>query len=255
MLKLLTSLSVAALISLAALGSAQASGGAIELKSVSWKHGGIFGTYDRAAAQRGLQVYREVCAGCHGLGLVAFRTLSDLGFSEEEVKAIAAESDFVDGPDGEGEMFERPGKPSDKFPSPFPNEQAARASNGGAYPPDMSLMSKARADGDNYLYSLMTGYEDAPSDVTLADGMSYNAYFPGHQIAMPAPLSEDAVEYSDGTPATVDQMAKDVSVFLTWAAEPKMEQRKSIGLKVILFLLIMAAVFYAVKRKVWSDLH
>ncbi|WP_339631308.1 cytochrome c1 [uncultured Sneathiella sp.] len=255
MRKLLTSLGIAALVSLASFSPAQAAGEAVELKSVNWKHGGLFGTYDRASAQRGLQVYREVCAGCHGLGLVAFRTLKDLGFSEEEVKALAAESEYVDGPDDAGDMFDRPGKPSDKFPSPFPNEQAARASNGGAYPPDLSLMTKARPDGDNYMYSLLTGYEEAPSDVTLPVGMYYNAYFPGHKIAMPPPLLEDGVEYSDGTPATVDQMAKDVSVFLAWAAEPKMEQRKSIGLRVILFLLILAAVFYAVKRKVWSDLH
>ena len=255
MRKLLTSLGIAALVSLASFSPAQAAGEAVELKSVNWKHGGLFGTYDRASAQRGLQVYREVCAGCHGLGLVAFRTLKDLGFSEEEVKALAAESEYVDGPDDAGDMFDRPGKPSDKFPSPFPNEQAARASNGGAYPPDLSLMTKARPDGDNYMYSLLTGYEEAPSDVTLPVGMYYNAYFPGHKIAMPPPLLEDGVEYSDGTPATVDQMAKYVSVFLAWAAEPKMEQRKSIGLRVILFLLILAAVFYAVKRKVWSDLH
>ncbi len=255
MRKLLTSLGVAALVSLASFGSANAAGEAVELKSMNWKHGGLFGTYDRASAQRGLRVYREVCAGCHGLGLVAFRTLKDLGFSEDEVKALAAEYEFVDGPDDAGDMFDRPGKPSDKFPAPFANEQAARASNGGAYPPDLSLMSKARPNGDNYLYSLLTGYEEAPSDVTLPVGMSYNAYFPGHKIAMPPPLMEDGVEYSDGTPATVDQMAKDVTVFLTWAAEPKMEQRKNMGLKVILFLLILAAVFYAVKRKVWSDVH
>ncbi|USG62345.1 cytochrome c1 [Sneathiella marina] len=255
MLKFVKYLSIAALVTFSFVGTAQSAGGGVELKSASWKHGGLFGTYDRAAAQRGLQVYREVCAGCHGLGLVAFRTLADLGFSEEEIKAIAAESEFTDGPDGAGDMFERPGKPFDKFPSPFPNENAARASNGGAYPPDLSLMTKARADGDNYMYSLLTGYADAPADVELASGMSYNAYFPGHQIAMPSPLNDDGVEYSDGTPATVDQMAKDVTVFLAWAAEPKLEQRKSIGLKVILFLLILAGLFYAVKRKIWSDLH
>ncbi|MCF8468122.1 MAG: cytochrome c1 [Sneathiella sp.] len=255
MLKHITSLSMAALVSLTFLGNAQAASDAIELKSGHWKHGGIFGTYDRAAAQRGLQVYREVCAGCHGLALVAFRTLTDLGFSGEEVKAIAAQSDFLDGPDASGDMFERPGKPSDRFPSPFANEQSARASNGGAYPPDLSLITKARASGDDYVYSLLTGYGEAPEDIQMAEGMNYNAYFPGHQIAMPAPLSADAVEYSDGTPATVDQMAHDVTVFLTWAAEPKMEQRKNIGLKVILFLLVLAGIFYAVKRKVWSDLH
>ena len=255
MLKLISSLGIAALVSLTVLGNAQAAGDAIELKSGHWKHGGIFGTYDRSAAQRGLQVYREVCAGCHGLALVAYRTLTDLGFSEEEVKAIAAESQFLDGPDASGDMFERPGKPFDKFPSPFANEQAARASNGGAYPPDLSLITKAREDGDDYVYSLLTGFEEAPADMKIAEGMHYNAYFPGHQIAMPPPLTADAVEYSDGTPATVDQMAHDVTVFLTWAAEPKMEQRKTIGLKVILFLLVLAGLFYAVKRKVWSDLH
>lgn len=255
MLKFVKLLSVAALVTFSSIGAAHAAGSAVELRSVSWKHGGLFGTYDRAAAQRGLQVYREVCAGCHALGLVAFRTLADLGFSEEEIKAIAAESDFVDGPDGEGEMFERPGKPFDKFPSPFPNENAARASNGGAYPLDLSLITKARADGDNYTYSLMVGYVDPPADFELSDGMNYNAYFAGHQIAMPSPLSEDGVEYADGTPATVDQMAKDVTVFLAWAAEPKLEQRKSMGMKVILFLLILAGLFYAVKRKIWSDLH
>jgi ubiquinol-cytochrome c reductase cytochrome c1 subunit len=255
MLKLISSIGIAALVSLVTISGARAAGDAIELKSISWNHGGLFGTYDRAAAQRGLQVYREVCAGCHGLGLVAFRTLSDLGFSEEEIKAIAAESDYEDGPDGEGEMFDRPGKPFDVFPSPFPNANAAKASNGGAYPVDLSLITKARANGDNYLYSLLTGYTDPPADFELAEGSNYNAYFPGHQIAMPSPLSEDAVEYADGTPATVDQMAKDVTVFLAWTAEPKMEERKSMGLKVIIFLLILAGLFYAVKRKVWSDLH
>lgn len=255
MLKLIKLLGAAALVFTSLMGGVQAAGDAVELKSVSWKHGGLFGTYDRASAQRGLQVYREVCAGCHGLGLVAFRTLSDLGFTEDEIKAIAAESEYVDGPDGEGEMFDRPGKPFDVFPTPFPNDNAARTSNGGALPPDLSLMTKARAHGDDYMYSLLTGYGDAPADFELPEGMSYNAYFAGHKIAMPSPLSEDGVEYADGTPATVDQMAKDVTVFLTWAAEPKMEQRKSMGLRVILFLLILAGLFYAVKKKVWSDLH
>ncbi|WP_373089511.1 cytochrome c1 [Sneathiella sp.] len=255
MLKLVKSLSIAALVSLTVLGNAQASGDAIELKEVDWEHGGIFGTYDRAAAQRGLQVYREVCSGCHSLKLVAFRSLADLGFNEDEIKAIAAQSDYSDGPDKDGEMFDRPGKPSDKFPSPFANEQAARASNGGALPPDLSLLVKAREDGDDYVYSVLTGFEEAPAGFTVPEGMHYNAYFPGHNIAMPPPLSADAVEYSDGTPATVEQMAHDVTVFMTWAAEPKMEVRKSMGLKVILFLLILAAIFYAVKRKVWADLH
>ncbi|WP_299375999.1 cytochrome c1 [uncultured Kiloniella sp.] len=255
MLKFVKSLSAAAVLSVMTLSGAAAAGGGVELKSATWNHTGMFGTYDRAAAQRGLQVYREVCAGCHGLGLVAMRTLQDLGFTEDEVKALSKEYTVMDGPDGEGEMFERPGKPSDKFPSPFANENAARASNGGAYPLDLSLIVKARPGFENYLYSLLTGYVDAPADFKLNEGMNYNAYFEGHQIAMPSPLSEDAVEYADGTPATVDQMAKDVTVFLAWAAEPKLEERKHMGLRVILFLLIMTGLFYAVKKKVWSDLH
>ncbi|MEH6401890.1 MAG: cytochrome c1 [Sneathiella sp.] len=255
MLKLIRKLSVAALLTVVSISGVQASGGGIELKSATWKHEGLFGTYDRAAAQRGLQVYQEVCAGCHALKHVAFRTLADLGFSEAEIKALAKEASYVDGPDDDGEMFDRDGKPSDKFPSPFANEKAARASNGGAYPPDLSLIVKARGGFENYLYSLMIGYEDAPEGFDLPDGMSYNAYFGGHKIAMPSPLSEDGVEYADGTPATVDQMARDVTVFLAWAAEPKLEARKNMGMKVILFLLLMTGLFYAVKRKIWADLH
>lgn len=255
MRKFLISVGMAAIVSLATLGSAKAAGDAVELKSVPWKHEGLFGTYDRAAAQRGLQVYREVCAACHGLTLVSFRTLADLGFSEDEIKAIAADYEFVDGPDDFGDMFDRPGKPSDKFPSPFANEKAARAANNGAFPVDLSLISKARPNGDNYIYSLLTGYADAPADFNLPAGMNYNLYFAGHQIAMPPPLSDNQVEYADGTPATVDQMAQDVTVFLSWAAEPKMEQRKQLGLKVMLYLLILTVVFYAAKRKIWANLH
>jgi len=255
MLKLIKKLSVVALLSVISITGAQASGGGVELKTSTWKHEGLFGTYDRAAAQRGLQVYQEVCAGCHSLRHVSFRTLADLGFSEAEIKALAKEATYVGGPDDDGEMFDRAGKPFDKFPSPFANEKAARASNGGAFPPDLSLIVKARGGFENYLYSLLIGYKDAPEGFELADGMSYNSYFGGHQIAMPSPLSEDAVEYADGTPATVDQMAKDVTVFLAWAAEPKLEDRKNMGMKVILFLLLMSGLFYAVKRKIWADLH
>ena len=186
MLKLIKKLSVAALLTVVSISGAQASGGGIELKSATWKHEGLFGTYDRAAAQRGLQVYQEVCAGCHSLKHVAFRTLADLGFSEAEIKALAKEASYVDGPDVEGEMYDRDGKPSDKFPSPFANENAARASNSGAYPPDLSLIVKARAGFENYLYSLMVGYEDAPEGFDLPEGMNYNAYFSGHKIAMPS---------------------------------------------------------------------
>jgi len=254
MLKLIKSLSAAVLLTVVSLSGAQAAGGGVELKSVNWQHTGLFGTYDRSAAQRGLQVYQEVCAGCHGLNQVAFRTLQDLGFTEDEVKAIAKEYEFEGGPDNDGEMYDRAGKPFDKFPDPFANEMAARASNGGAFPPDLSLIVKARAGFENYLYSLMVGYKDAPADFDLTEGMSYNTYYSGHQIAMPAPLSDEGVEYSDGTKATVDQMAKDVTVFLSWAAEPKLEDRKHMGIRVILFLLVMTGLFYAVKKKIWADL-
>jgi len=237
-------------------GGAHAAGGAVDLLHKDWPHGGVFGKFDKAAAQRGFQVYREVCAGCHSLDFVAFRNLADLGFSENEVKALAAEYTVTDGPDDEGEMFERPGKPFDYLPAPFANENAARASNGGAYPPDLSLITKARPNGTDYIYSLLQGYGDEPpADVELGEGMSYNAYFPGHQIAMAQPLYEEAVDYADGTAATLEQHAIDIATFLTWTAEPKLEERKGMGLKVMIFLVILTGLFYATKRKIWSDLH
>ncbi|MGI9435308.1 MAG: cytochrome c1 [Geminicoccaceae bacterium] len=235
--------------------AAVAAGGGVELMHKSWPHEGPFGKFDRAAAQRGFQVYREVCAGCHSLNFIAFRNLGDLGFNEEQVKALAAEYEVTDGPDADGEMFERPAKPSDKLPAPFANDNAARASNGGALPPDLSLITKARADGTNYLYSLLQGYEEAPADFELGEGMSYNAYFGGHQIAMAQPLDDDAVEYADGTPATLEQMSGDVSVFLTWAAEPTLEERKGTGLKAMMFLIVLTGLLYATKRKIWADMH
>ena len=221
-----------------------------------WSFSGPLGTYDRGALQRGFQVYKEVCAACHGLRLVAYRNLSALGFSEAEVKALAAAVEVQDKePNDQGEYFMRPGRPADHFKSPFANEQAARAANNGAYPPDLSLITKARFDGSNYLYALLTGYKAAPAGMTVPDGMNYNEYFPGHMIAMAAPLAEGSVTYADNTPSTVPQLAKDVTTFLTWAAEPEMEERKRLGVKVILFLLLMTGVFYAWKRKVWKDLH
>jgi len=235
--------------------SAFAAGDVKAPRSVSWPHGGPFGTYDRAAVQRGFQVYAEVCAACHGLRLIAFRNLTEIGLTDDEAKVIAADYTVEDGPDEEGEMFERDARLSDYFPSPFPNDNAARAANGGALPPDLSLIVKARAGGENYIYSLLTGYGDAPDDVSMGEGMSYNPYFSGGQIAMAAPLFDDLVEYADGTPATVDQMAKDVTSFMAWAAEPTMEVRKRTGIKVILFLLVLTGLLYAVKRKVWSDVH
>jgi ubiquinol-cytochrome c reductase cytochrome c1 subunit len=254
---------IVALALSAVAGTAQAAEGdmaepdthAMTPPSQHWSFSGLFGTYDRAAAQRGLQVYREVCSACHGLRLVAFRTLADLGYSEDQVKAIAAEYEVTDGPDDEGEMFTRPGKPADRFVPPFPNDNAARAANGGALPPDLSLITKARAHGADYIHALLTGYSEAPSNIELTDGQYYNAYFSGRQLAMPPPLSPEAVEYADGTEASVDQMAHDVTTFLNWAAEPELEARKRMGIKVILFLIVLTAMLYAVKRKVWADVH
>ena len=234
---------------------AEAAGDVTPAPAQEWGFDGIFGHYDQAAMQRGFQVYKEVCAGCHSLKYIAFRNLADLGYNEAEIKAIAAEYTVVDGPDDEGEMFERPAIPSDYFPSPFPNKKAAAAANNGAAPPDLSLITKARAHGPDYVRALMVGYEDPPANFELTEGLNYNKYFAGNQIAMAAPLLEDAVEYADGTPATVDQMARDLVVFLAWAADPKMEQRKETGLSVIIFLIVVTGILYAVKRKVWADVH
>lgn len=238
-----------------ATGSALAAGDAKELKTVDWHHSGPFGTYDRAQVQRGFQVYAEVCASCHSLKYIAYRNLMEIGFSEAQAKAIAAENEVEDGPDADGEMFFRPARLSDKMPAPFPNDNAAKAANGGAYPPDLSLLAKARVGGEDYLYSLLSGYGEDDHGHECTTGTYNNPYFPGGCLAMPAPLADDLIEYVDGTPATVDQMARDVSAFMTWAAEPKMEERKSMGFKVIVFLLIMAGLLYAAKRRIWSRLH
>jgi ubiquinol-cytochrome c reductase cytochrome c1 subunit len=234
---------------------ALAAGEAKSPRQVDWEFDGVFGKFDRPAIQRGLQVFREVCAACHGVKRVAFRSLTDVGFSEAEVKSMAAEYTIQDGPNDDGEMFDRPGRPSDRFPAPYPNEQAARAAQNGAYPLDLSLIIKARADGANYLYSLLTGYHDAPEGVTVPEGMYYNPYFVGGLIAMAPPLKDGAVEYQDGTVATADQMAKDVVNFLQWAAEPEMEVRKRMGVRVMLFLLVMTGFFYAAKKRIWSKVE
>lgn len=234
---------------------AQASGGA-ELPHQDWSWSGPFGTFDRAALRRGLLVYTEVCAGCHGVHLVAYRNLMDIGFSEDEVKEFAAEFEVEDGPDEEGEMFTRPAKPADHFVNPFANDNAARASNNGALPPDLSLMTKARKSGSDYVYALMTGYEEeAPEGFDLMEGMNYNHYFPGNQIAMAPPIDDGAVEYEDGTEASKEQIAKDIVTFLAWAAEPELEERKRLGIKVMIFLLVLTGLMYALKRKIWADLH
>jgi ubiquinol-cytochrome c reductase cytochrome c1 subunit len=219
----------------------------------NWSFNGIFGTFDQAATQRGFQVFQTVCQGCHSSKYLAFRTLQDIGYSEEDVKAIAAGYTVTDGPNEAGEMFERPGRPSDFRPGPYDNPQAARAANGGALPPDLSLIAKARAHGPDYVYHLLVGYEEPAGDVNVPEGMYYNHYFPGHMIAMPPPLQEGVVEYQDGTPATVAQMAADVTQFLMWLAEPKLEERKQMGIKVMLFLVVLTGLLYAYKRKVWAD--
>lgn len=230
-----------------------AAGPSVAYKQLDWPFEGPFGTVDDAAAQRGYQVYREVCAACHSMDLVYFRNLEQIGFSEGEVKTIAAEYTVEDGPDDNGDMFDRPGRPSDSLPAPYANKKAAAASNGGAYPPDLSLMVKARPDGANYMYSLLTGYQEPPADAEENPGKYWNTYFPGHWISMPPPLNEGQVTYGDGTEASVEQMAKDVTVFLQWAAEPEMEARKQTGVKVLLFLLIFTVLFYLSKRRIWSD--
>ena len=246
---------VALAIGLFAAAPAYAAGGDIEIPDRKFSFDGVFGTYDRASAQRGFQVYKEVCAACHSLRLLSYRNLRELGLTEAQVAAIAAQVEIKDGPNDEGQMFERPGRPADRFRSPFPNDAAARAANNGALPPDLSVMTKARAGGADYLFALLTGYVDPPAGVTLMDGMHYNQYYPGNQIAMGAPLNPDQVDYADGTKATVEQMAHDVSTFLQWAAEPELEQRRALGVKIIIFLTILAGLTYAVKRKVWADVE
>lgn len=243
-----------------------------------WSFAGSFGKYDRAQLQRGFKVYREVCQNCHGMTLLSFRNLAEAGgpgFSAAQAAAVAAEYKIKDGPNDAGDMFERPGRPADRFPSPFPNENAARAANGGAYPPDMSVMAKARTyergfpwfvfdalpftqyqeHGPDYIHALMTGYAQAPAGMTMPAGMNYNKFFPGHMIGMPPPLQEGQVTYDDGTKGTIDQYGKDVSAFLAWAAEPHMEARKRIGLQVMLFLILFAGLVYFTKKKVWSSVH
>jgi ubiquinol-cytochrome c reductase cytochrome c1 subunit len=232
---------------------AQAAGDVKKPVAQEWSFSGPFGTFDRGALQRGFQVYKQVCAACHSMDYLAYRNLSALGYTEDEIKAIASEYTIMDGPNEEGEMFERPRRPSDRFKNPYENEQQARYVNNGALPVDMSLIVKARKDGANYIYSLLTGYKDAPEGVTLSAGQHYNPYMAGGKIAMAAPLSDDIVAYEDGTATTMEQYARDVTQFLAWAAEPEMEVRKRTGVKVILFLLAFAGIMYAVKKKVWAD--
>jgi ubiquinol-cytochrome c reductase cytochrome c1 subunit len=232
---------------------ARAAGEAIAIPETRFSFEGLFGTFDRASTQRGFQVYKEVCSACHSMRLLSYRNLLEIGLNEEQVRAIAAQFQVMDGPNDQGEMFERPARLSDRFRRPFANDNAARAANNGALPPDLSVIVKARENGADYLYALLTGYQDPPEGFQLMDGMNYNAYFPGHQIAMPNVLNPGQVEYADGTEATAEQMARDVTTFLAWAAEPELEQRRQMGVRIILFLIVLGGLTYAVKRKIWAD--
>jgi ubiquinol-cytochrome c reductase cytochrome c1 subunit len=232
-----------------------ASSGTEEPKQENWAFDGVFGKFDKPAIQRGMQIYKEVCSACHSLKRVPFRRLTDIGFSEAEVKSLAAGYSIQDGPNDDGEMFERPGRPSDHFPSPYANDKAARAMQNGALPPDLSLIVKAREDGPNYVYSLLTGYKDAPDGFEVPEGGHYNEYFPGHVIKMPPPLANDQVTYQDGSSADLSQEAHDVVNFLQWAAEPEMEARKRMGIKVMLFLAVMTGFFYVAKKRIWSNIE
>ena len=229
-----------------------------ELLKTDWSFNGLFGKFDRGSLQRGYQVYSEVCASCHSMKYLSYRNLSEKGgpeFSIEQAKAIAASFEITDGPNADGEMFERPGKLSDKFLMPYANEKEAQAANGGAYPPDMSVLAKARSGGADYLYSVLLGYEEPPSGITLDDGVYYNKYIYGNNIKMAKPLDDDLVEYSDGTIASEEQLAKDVVTFLMWAAEPHLESRHKMGFKAVVYLIILTILVYFSMKKIWSRIE
>jgi len=235
-------------------------------KPMTWSFNGVFGTYDKGALQRGFQVYKEVCSACHSLNMVAFHDLAAAGgpgFTEAQAKAIAAAYKIPAEPNDRGEIFDekgnrltRPGILADHFPPPFANEQAARAANGGALPPDLSLIIKAREGGPNYVYSIITGFgQKPPHGFTVQEGKYYNPYFAGRNISMPPPLSKGAVSFSDGTPATVDNEAKSIVTFLSWASEPDLDARHRVGFQVMAFLVLLAGLLFLAYRKVWHDQH
>jgi ubiquinol-cytochrome c reductase cytochrome c1 subunit len=276
MIKMVRSFAAVAAIAIAT-PALSAGGEAPHIDRQQWSFSGPFGVFERGQLQRGFKVYQEVCQACHGLRQVSFRNLAQEGgpsFSEDQVKQIASDYTVVDGPNDDGDMYDRPAILSDKFPSPFPNEQAARAANGGAYPPDFSLLAKARAayrgfpwfvfdaftqyqeNGPDYIYSLLTGYEEDPEGVEVPAGQYYNhSYLGGKLLAMAPPLYDEAVEYTDGSPMTVDQYSKDVSAFMMWAAEPHLEQRKKIGFRVMVFLIFFAGMLYFTKKKLWRNVE
>jgi ubiquinol-cytochrome c reductase cytochrome c1 subunit len=226
-------------------------------KIKSWPFDGMRGRFDLAAIQRGFKVYKEVCSACHSIKQISFNNLVAIGFSDEEIKSLAAGYEVEDGPNEEGLMFKRPGRPPDKIPGPFANEKAARASNNGALPPDLSLIVKARKNGPNYVYSLLTGFSSPPPGFKLGENMYYNPYFAagGNQLAMSPPLvSKGQVQFDDGTEATIEQMASDVVNFLQWTAEPEMEERKSLGIRSLIFTAILFVLLYFANKAVWSDI-
>jgi ubiquinol-cytochrome c reductase cytochrome c1 subunit len=223
-------------------------------KKIAWSFDGVFGKFDKQSIQRGFQVYKEVCSACHSIKRISFRNLMQVGFSEGEAKTIAADYQIKDGPNDAGDMFTRPSRISDRFPLVYPNDNAARAANNGALPPDLSLIVKARHDGANYIYSILTGYnEEKPVDFVVADPLHYNPYFSGYKIGMPPPLADGQITFQDGTASTVDQMSYDVVSFLQWASEPEMQERKSMGVKVLIFIAIMTFIFHRSMRKIWAN--
>ncbi len=265
---------VVATCAFVATPAAMAAAPGLKPERQEWTFGGPFGKFDKGQLQRGFKVYREVCSSCHSLELVAFRNLSEKGgpgFTEDQVKALAAEYQVQDGPNADGEMFERPGVPADRFPKVFPNKEAAQAANGGAYPPDFSLLAKARtfergfplfiADiftqyqelGPDYIHALLTNYHEAPEGADTPAGMHYNPAFPGSWIAMANPLNPGQVEYTDGSPQTVEQYSRDVVAFMMWAAEPHLEERKRLGVIVMIWLSVFAVLLYFTKKKVWKN--
>ena len=228
----------------------------ISLKKQNWIFEGLFGRYDNSTLQRGLQIYQEVCSACHGMKRLRFRELKDLGFTDVQIKKYAETFEILDGPNELGEMFFRPGEPSDTFVSPFKNKEEAKASFGGAYPPDLSLLTKTMKNGPDYIYSLLTGYEETPPQgFELIDGLYYNPYHDGKVIAMPPPLYDNVIEYIDGTGASLHQLSYDIVIFLNWAAEPELQKRKSLGLKVLLFLIVLTLLLYVTMKEIWSRIE
>ena len=262
MMRIVSRLAASLLAALAVPGAVFAedagNGHGAEIEAQEWSFAPPFGHFDRAQLQRGYWVYKDVCSNCHSMRLLSYRNLGEPGgpqFSEKAVEVLASQAQVPDGPDNQGQMFQRPARPSDHFRSPYPNEQAARAANNGALPPDLSIMAKARPGGPDYIYALLTGYEKPPAGVEMTKGMHYNTAFPGHQIAMPNPLVDGVIPYTDGTKSTVDNYAKDVSAFLMWAAEPKLEERHKVGGRIMVFLIVFAIIMYLSKRAVWARLH